>query len=97
MPSSLAKARRRTALDDLIVKQAPQQQVPEPRSQDVRRGAKGGRPRLDAQEDFVEGFCQLLPRLNDGSMSKAEAARRLGVSVRSVGRYMTRLSPMVRE
>ena len=49
-----------------------------------------GRPRLDAQEDFVERFCQLLPRLHDGSMSKAEAARRLGVSVRSVGRYLVK-------
>jgi hypothetical protein len=87
MPSSLAKARRRTALDDLIAKQAPQQE-PEPRIQDARRGAKGGRPRLDAQEDFVEGFCQLLPRLSDGSMSKTEAARRLGISHRSVSRYM---------
>ena len=89
MPSSLAKARRRTALDELIAKQVPQQQQePEPRIQDARRGTKGGRPRLDAQEDFVERFCQLLPRLSDGSMSKAEAARRLGVSVRSVGRYL---------
>ena len=91
MPSSLAKARRRTALDELIAKQAPQKQEPEPRIQDVRRVAKGGRPRLDAQEDFVEGFCQLLPRLSDGSMSKAEAARRLGVSHRSVSRYMHEL------
>ena len=70
------------------VLQAPQQQEPEPRIQDARRGHQTGRPRLDAQEDFVGGFCQLLPRLNDGSMSKAEAARRLGVSVRSVGRYL---------
>ena len=43
----LAEEAFRTALDDLIVKQAPQQQEPEPRSQDVRRGAKVGRPRLD--------------------------------------------------
>ena len=88
MPSSLAKARRRTVLEELIAKQAPQQQEPEPRIQDARRGAKGGRPRLDAQEDFVKGFCQLLPRLNDGSMSRSEAANRLGVSHRSVSRYM---------
>ena len=74
-----------SSLEELAAKQ--EQPEPEPRSQVALRGAKGGRPRLDAQEDFVEGFCQLLPRLNDGSMSKAEAARRLGVSVRSVGRY----------
>ena len=87
MPSSLAKARRRAALDELIVKQAPQQE-PEPRSQDVRRGAKGGRPRLDAQEDFVEGFCQLLPRLSAGTITRGEAARRLRVSHRSLIRYL---------
>jgi len=93
MPSSLAKARRRAALDELISKQAPQQQEPEPRIQIARREARGGRPRLDAQEDFMERFCQLLPRLTDGSMSKAEAARRLGVSVRSVGRYLANQAP----
>lgn len=88
MPSSLGKARRREALLELAAKQAQEQPEPEPRSQDARRGARGGRPRLDAQEAFVEGFCQLLPRLNDGSMSRAEAARRLGISHRSVSRYM---------
>ena len=89
MPSSLAKARRRTALDELIAKQVPQQQQePEPRIQDARRGAKGGRPRLDAQEDFVEGFRQLLPRLSAGTITRGEAARRLRVSHRSLIRYL---------
>ena len=76
MPSSLGKARRRAALlAAQQAQQAQQQQELEPRSQDARRGAKGGRPRLDAQEDFVEGFCQLLPRLSAGTITRGEAAR----------------------
>ena len=88
MPSSLAKARRRAALDDLIAKQAPQQQEPEPRIQDARRGARGGRPRLGDDPEFSRGFAAVLRRLSEGTMSQREAARELGVSARSVGRYV---------
>ena len=92
MPSSLRKSRQRTAIRELIAKQAPQQLEPEPRNQNRRRGAKGGRPRLGDDPEFSRGFAAVLRRLSDGTMSQREAARELGVSARSVGRYLDRSS-----
>jgi hypothetical protein len=89
MPSSQAKARRRTALDELIVKQAPQQQKPEPRIQDARRGAKGGRTRLDLpKKTSRKGFASFCHALARGPITRGEAARRLRVSHRSLSRYL---------
>ena len=49
---------------------------------------KGGRPRLGDQPDFFERFASVLPALRDGEISKGEAARRLGISHRSLNRYL---------
>ena len=52
------------------------------------RGVKIGRPRVDDRPDFYERFALLLPALRAGYMSRGEAARRLGISRRSLGRYL---------
>jgi len=49
-----------------------------------------GRPRLDYSKDFREGFATVLPRLKAKAISQGEAARELGVSVRSIKRYRDR-------
>ena len=51
---------------------------------------KTGRPRKDTEERLT-WLRKLLPGLRDGSISKAEAARELGISHRSLGRYLTRM------
>ena len=56
-----------------------------------RTGAKGGRPRVDDRPGFYEDFCRVLPRLRAKEISQREAARRLGISVRSLKRYAERL------
>ena len=50
--------------------------------------AKPGRPRLDTREGFNESFAAVLPALQSGEISKGEAARRLGISHRSLNRYV---------
>ena len=52
------------------------------------RAPKGGRPRLDHRPGFARRFAQVLRSLERGETSKAEAARLLGISRRSVNRYM---------
>ena len=49
-----------------------------------------GRPRKDTRERLT-WLKRLLPGLRDGSISKAEAARALGISHRSLGRYLARI------
>lgn len=49
-----------------------------------------GRPRLDHSETFREGFATVLPRLNAKVISQGQAARELGISVRSLKRYVTK-------
>jgi len=49
---------------------------------------KPGRPRLEDQEGFKEGFAIVLPRLVAKEISQGAAARELGVSVRSLKRYV---------
>jgi predicted transcriptional regulator len=49
---------------------------------------KPGRPRLDDSPSFREGFATILPRLNAGEISQGKAARELGISVRSLKRYV---------
>ena len=49
---------------------------------------KRGRPRLGDCPDFYERLYEVLPALRDGGMSKGEAARQLGISHRSLNRYL---------
>jgi len=53
-------------------------------------GIKTGRPRLDFDEDFSRGFATILPHLRAGDISQGEAARELGISVRSLKRYLAK-------
>jgi hypothetical protein len=49
---------------------------------------KPGRPRLEDRPGFRERFATILPRLNAGEISQGRAARELGISVRSLKRYV---------
>ncbi len=49
---------------------------------------KTGRPRLDDSPGFRERFAALLPHLLAKEMSQGQAARELGISVRSLKRYV---------
>jgi predicted transcriptional regulator len=49
---------------------------------------KTGRPRLDDSPTFREGFATILPRLIAKEISQGQAARELGISVRSLKRYV---------
>lgn len=49
---------------------------------------KGGRPRLDSRQGFKEAFARILPALLERTISKGEASRRLGISPRSLRRYL---------
>ncbi len=49
---------------------------------------KTGRPRLDDGPGFKEAFATILPRLIGGEISQGQAARELGISVRSLKRYV---------
>ncbi len=51
---------------------------------------KTGRPRLDDSPGFKEAFAIVLPRLVGGEISQGQAARELGISVRSLKRYVKR-------
>jgi hypothetical protein len=51
-----------------------------------------GRPRLDSNPAFREGFATILPRLNAGLISQCRAARELRISVRSLKRYVEKAS-----
>ena len=51
-------------------------------------GISAGRPRLDHDKTFREAFARILPPLLAGEISKGEAARRLGISRRSLSRYI---------
>ena len=53
-------------------------------------GIKSGRPRLDHDKTFREAFATLLPCLRAGVISQGQAARELGISVRSLKRYVTK-------
>ena len=52
---------------------------------------KPGRPRLDDNPAFREGFATILPRLNAGLISQGQAARELRISVRSLKRYVNQV------
>jgi hypothetical protein len=54
--------------------------------------SKGGRPRLDSNPDFLRRFATVLPRWRAKEIGQGEAARELGISVRSFRRYVERLS-----
>jgi hypothetical protein len=47
---------------------------------------KPGRPRLDDSPEFRERFATILPRLIAKEISQGQAARKLGISVRSLKR-----------
>ena len=49
---------------------------------------KTGRPRLDDSLGFRVAFATILPRLLGGEISQGQAARELGISVRSLKRYL---------
>ncbi len=49
---------------------------------------KTGRPRLDDSPGFKEAFAIVLPHLLGGEISQGRAARELGISVRSLKRYV---------
>jgi hypothetical protein len=51
---------------------------------------KPGRPRLDDSPGFRERFATISPRLSAGEISQGQAARELGISVRSLKRYVKR-------
>ena len=50
--------------------------------------AKMGRPRLQSRPSFQEDFCRLLPRVQAGEISVAEASKEMRISSRSFKRYM---------
>ena len=49
---------------------------------------KTGRPRLDHSEEFRRAFATLLPQLRANNISQGKAAKELGISVRSLKRYV---------
>lgn len=49
---------------------------------------KPGRPRLDDRPGFHKSFAAILPRLIAKEISQGRAARELGISVRSLKRYV---------
>ena len=51
---------------------------------------KTGRPRLDTRPGFKHTFATLLTHLKAKAISQGEAARKLGISVRSIKRYRDR-------
>ena len=55
--------------------------------EDTMKSVKSGRPRLDSNPDFVRRFATVLPSLTAGAISQGQAARELGISVRSLKRY----------
>ena len=57
----------------------------------ARLNPRGGRPRLDAQEGWLEELREVMPHLHDGTVTQREAARLLRCSVRSLWRYAARL------
>ncbi len=53
---------------------------------------KTGRPRLDDSPQFKKAFATILPRLIGGEISQGQAARELGISVRSLKRYVNQVA-----
>ena len=51
---------------------------------------KTGRPRLDTRDGFIEAFARILPYLRDEVISLGKAAKAMGISRRSLRRYMDR-------
>ena len=49
---------------------------------------KTGRPRLDDNPGFKEAFATVLPRLLGREISQGQAASEMGISVRSLKRYV---------
>ena len=49
---------------------------------------KTGCPRLDDSQEFKEASAIILPHLIGGEISQGQAARELGISVRSLKRYV---------
>ena len=56
----------------------------------LTRHPKGGRPRLDSNPDFLSRFATVLPRVRAKEISQGQAAKELGISVRSFKRYVER-------
>ena len=59
-------------------------------SQHARERVKSGRPRLDDRPGFKRAFATLLPAVRARNISQGDAARQLGISVRSLKRYVHR-------
>ena len=49
---------------------------------------RDGRPRIDGYSGFKDRFARVLPALVRGRISKGEAAKQLGISHRSLNRYL---------
>ena len=49
---------------------------------------KPGRPRLDHRPVFKDRFATILPRVRAKEISQADAAKEMGISVRSWKRYL---------
>ena len=49
---------------------------------------KSGRPRVSDSPGFIESFAAILPRLSGEEISQRQAAGELGISVRTLIRYV---------
>ena len=56
-----------------------------------RDGTPIGRPRADGATGFPDRFAALLPDIRSGDLSKGDAARELGISHRTLTRYIEAL------
>ena len=52
------------------------------------RAVKPGRPRVDGRPNFNRLFASILPVLREGRISKGKAAASLGISHRTLNRYL---------
>ena len=48
----------------------------------------GGRPRIDRQQGFIKALYRVLPHVYAGTVSQRQAALEIGISARSLKRYM---------
>ena len=48
----------------------------------------GGRPPLSAAPEFIKALYRVLPHVSSGILSQRKAADELGISARSLKRYM---------
>ena len=58
---------------------------------EVRRAMKTGRPRVSDRLGWAGRFAIVLPQLQAEEISQAQAARELGISVRSLKRYIEKV------